>query len=69
MFVRLEDLIDGDALVLCLLLGFLQFYVFVVREMLDIFRMIIRFVSLGFGGGVELFFVMKEELWITEMVE
>lgn len=49
-----QGLLDGDALVLCLTFDFSMFDGFVVRKMLDIFGVVVRFVGLRFRGRMEL---------------
>jgi hypothetical protein len=44
----------SDALKLCFTLGFFTLDGFMVREMFDVLRVVVRLIGLGFGGVVEL---------------
>lgn len=65
----MDGLFDGDTLVCCFFFDLGGFDGFVVGEVLDIFRVIVGFVGLGFGGGVELFWeerfrgLVREKDW------
>ena len=50
-----HGLFDGDTLVYGLAFGFFKFNLFVMREMLDIFGVVVRIVCLGFRRRMVLF--------------
>ena len=56
-----ECFLYSDALELCFALGFFALDCFMVREMLDILRVVVRLIGLRFRGVVELLLSKSQE--------
>lgn len=61
LLVLSERFLHGDALELCFALGFFALDSVVLREMLEILRVVVRFIGLRFRGVVELLLSKSHE--------